>query len=219
MPFSVPHVRVEGAEVEAHARIGWFRSVANIPHVFATQCFIDELAHRAGQDARQYALELVGPARKISPAALSDPWNYSESPQVYPIGTAEPVHQVSEQDARQHEAEREGGERGPPWRPSARREQERDEAGHRTEPQAGQRKASPGTQTARSTAANGGGERMDGCTEVRGQTSSSASSGNPRVAQAIPPNPWPPNKNVPAGAPAAKAAYMAVPIQAITSCP
>ena len=87
MPYAIPHVRVEGAEVEAHARIGWFRSVSNIPHVFATQCFIDELAHRAGTDPKQFALALVGPARKIRPATLSDSWNYSESPDVYPVDT------------------------------------------------------------------------------------------------------------------------------------
>jgi isoquinoline 1-oxidoreductase beta subunit len=87
MPFAVPHVRIERAEVEAHARIGWFRSVANIPHVFATQCFIDELAHRAKKDPLQYALALIGPPRKIDPTALSDPFNYSESPVEYPIDT------------------------------------------------------------------------------------------------------------------------------------
>lgn len=87
MPFAIPHVRVERAEVEAHARIGWFRSVANIPHVFATQCFIDELAHRAKKDPLQHALALIGPARKISPAALGDVFNYSESPLEYPIDT------------------------------------------------------------------------------------------------------------------------------------
>jgi len=87
MPFSIPHVRVEGAEVEAHARIGWFRSVSNIPHVFAVQCFIDELAHRAGKDPLRFALELIGPPRRIHPSTLSDGWNYSESPEVYPVDT------------------------------------------------------------------------------------------------------------------------------------
>jgi isoquinoline 1-oxidoreductase beta subunit len=87
MPFAIPNVRVERAEVEAHARIGWFRSVANIPHVFATQCFVDELAHKAKKDPLQYALALIGPARKVSPAALGDVFNYSESPVEYPIDT------------------------------------------------------------------------------------------------------------------------------------
>jgi isoquinoline 1-oxidoreductase subunit beta len=88
MPFAVPHVRIERAEVPAHARIGWFRSVANIPHVFATQCFVDELAHRAKKDPLQYALALLGTDRKIDPSTLSDSFNYSESPKEYPIDTA-----------------------------------------------------------------------------------------------------------------------------------
>ncbi|MDD0811542.1 molybdopterin-dependent oxidoreductase [Curvibacter sp. RS43] len=87
MPFAVPHVRVERAEVAAHARIGWFRSVANIPHVFATQSFVNELAHRARQDPLKYALALLGPDRQIDPGTLSDVFNYSESPVEYPIDT------------------------------------------------------------------------------------------------------------------------------------
>lgn len=87
MPFAVPNVRVERAEVPAYARIGWFRSVANIPHVFATQCFVDELAHRAKRDPLQYALQLIGPPRKIDPTKLNDSFNYSESPLEYPIDT------------------------------------------------------------------------------------------------------------------------------------
>lgn len=87
MPFAVPNVRVERAEVAAHARIGWFRSVANIPHVFATQSFVNELAHRAKQDPLKYALALLGPDRKIDPSSISDPFNYSESPVEYPIDT------------------------------------------------------------------------------------------------------------------------------------
>lgn len=87
MPYRIPNVRVETAEVEAHARIGWFRSVANIPHAFAAQCFIAELAHRAGRDHRQFALDLIGPARQIDPGTLADTWNYTESPERYPYDT------------------------------------------------------------------------------------------------------------------------------------
>lgn len=87
MPYRIPNVRVETAEVSAHARIGWFRSVINIPHAFAAQCFIAELAHRAGKDHKQFALDLIGPARKIDPGALADTWNYTESPERYPYDT------------------------------------------------------------------------------------------------------------------------------------
>ena len=87
MPYRIANVRVETAEVPAHARIGWFRSVANIPHAFAAQCFIAELAHRAGKDHRQFALDLIGPARKLDPGTLADTWNYTESPERYPYDT------------------------------------------------------------------------------------------------------------------------------------
>ena len=87
MPYRIPNVRVETAEVPAHARIGWFRSVANIPHAFAAQCFIAELAHRTGQDHRQFALDLIGPARRLDPGTLADTWNYTESPERYPYDT------------------------------------------------------------------------------------------------------------------------------------
>lgn len=87
MPYRIPNVRVETAAVPAHARIGWFRSVANIPHAFAAQCFIAELALRAGKDHREFALDLIGPARRIDPGAMADTWNYTESPERYPYDT------------------------------------------------------------------------------------------------------------------------------------
>ncbi len=87
MPYRIPNVRVETAEVEAHARIGWFRSVANIPHAYAAQCFIAELAHHAGKDPKDFALDLIGPARRIDPGTMADTWNYSESPERYPYDT------------------------------------------------------------------------------------------------------------------------------------
>ncbi|MFZ2296975.1 MAG: molybdopterin cofactor-binding domain-containing protein, partial [Aquabacterium sp.] len=87
VPYDIPNLRLEGAEIEAHARIGWFRSVSNIPHAFAVQCFVAELAHHAGRDHKQYLLDLIGPPRKLDPRTLADNWNYSESPERYPIDT------------------------------------------------------------------------------------------------------------------------------------
>ncbi len=52
VPFAVPNMRLENGEVEAHNRIGWFRSVTNVPHAFAVQSFVAELAAAAGRDPR-----------------------------------------------------------------------------------------------------------------------------------------------------------------------
>jgi isoquinoline 1-oxidoreductase beta subunit len=47
-------------------RIGWLRSVANIYHAFAIQCFADELAHNANKDSVEYLLGLIGSARMVN---------------------------------------------------------------------------------------------------------------------------------------------------------
>lgn len=88
IPFQIPNVRIEAPEVEAHTRIGWFRSVYNIPHAFGVQCFIAELAHAAGRDPKEYLLELIGPGRRINPTVYGDTSNYGEDPALYPIATA-----------------------------------------------------------------------------------------------------------------------------------
>ncbi len=80
-------MRLENPEAAAHVRIGWFRSVSNIPHAFAIQSFVSELAHEAGRDPKDYLLDLIGPARKIDPASIGDVWNYGEDPARYPIDT------------------------------------------------------------------------------------------------------------------------------------
>ncbi|CAH0219774.1 xanthine dehydrogenase family protein molybdopterin-binding subunit [Pseudomonas brassicacearum] len=88
MAYAIPNLRLENPEAVAHARVGWYRSVSNIPHGFAIQSFIDELAHKAGQDPLKYQVKLLGPDRKIDPRSLSEEWNYGESPERYPIDTA-----------------------------------------------------------------------------------------------------------------------------------
>ena len=85
VPFAIPNIRVEVPEVAAHTRIGWFRSVSNIPHSFAIQSFVAELAHAAKKDHRSYLLDLLGPDRKIDPRSMADSFNYGESPEIYPV--------------------------------------------------------------------------------------------------------------------------------------
>jgi len=87
VPYSIANLRIENPEAEAHTRIGWFRSVSNIPHAFAIQSFVAELAVAAGRDHKDFLLELIGPPRRIDPRTLGDNWNHGESPELYPIDT------------------------------------------------------------------------------------------------------------------------------------
>ena len=87
MPLAIENVRAENPEAPAHVRIGWYRAVSNIPHAFAIQSFIAELAHAAGRDPKDYLLEVIGPARLVDPRDQSDVWNYGENPEIYPIDT------------------------------------------------------------------------------------------------------------------------------------
>jgi isoquinoline 1-oxidoreductase beta subunit len=87
MPFAIPNIRIENPEATAHTRIGWFRSVYNIPHAFAIQSFAAELAAAAGRDQKDYLLELIGPPRQIDTRKLSVTWNYGEDPELYLLDT------------------------------------------------------------------------------------------------------------------------------------
>jgi isoquinoline 1-oxidoreductase beta subunit len=87
VPFAIPNVRIENPEATSHTRIGWFRSVSNIPHAFAVQSFVAELAAAAGRDPKEFLLEVIGPSRWVSPETLKDTWNHGESPERYPVDT------------------------------------------------------------------------------------------------------------------------------------
>ncbi len=87
VPFAIPDIQIENPAAVSHTRIGWFRSVANIPHAFAVQSFVAELAAAAGRDHKTCLLELIGPDRKIDPRTLNDSWNHGESPRLYPVDT------------------------------------------------------------------------------------------------------------------------------------
>jgi isoquinoline 1-oxidoreductase beta subunit len=100
VPFAIPNVRIENPEAVAHTRIGWFRSVSNIPHAFAVQSFVAELAAAAKRDPKDYLLEVIGPPRMVTPQMLSDTWNYDESPERYPVDTGR-LRRVAETAARE----------------------------------------------------------------------------------------------------------------------
>ena len=63
VPFAIPNIRCENPEAAAHTRIGWFRSVSNIPHAFAIQTMVAEIAHALGRDPKDMLIELIGPDR------------------------------------------------------------------------------------------------------------------------------------------------------------
>jgi isoquinoline 1-oxidoreductase beta subunit len=90
VPFDIPNFRCENGECAAHTRIGWFRSVSNIPHGFAVQSMVAEIAHAMGRDPKEVLLELIGPPRKIDmrkARGVKDFWNYGDPVETYPIDT------------------------------------------------------------------------------------------------------------------------------------
>jgi isoquinoline 1-oxidoreductase beta subunit len=88
MPYAIPNVRCENGPATAHVRIGWYRSVFNIPHAFAVGSFAEELAALAGRDPLEYLRELIGPQRNIDLKAQGvDYPNYGSPIELYPIDT------------------------------------------------------------------------------------------------------------------------------------
>jgi isoquinoline 1-oxidoreductase subunit beta len=86
LPYDLPSIRIENGPAHAHVRIGWLRSVANIYHAFAIQCFTDELAHRANRDPVDYLLDLIGPPRTLDFTNVQYP-NYGADYKTFPWET------------------------------------------------------------------------------------------------------------------------------------
>ena len=96
-PFEIPNVRCENGKAMAHTRIGWYRSVSTIPHTFAVQSAVTEIADKLGRDPKDFLLELIGSDRKLDPKVLGFPedfWNYGDPYEAFPIDTARLKHVI-----------------------------------------------------------------------------------------------------------------------------
>jgi isoquinoline 1-oxidoreductase beta subunit len=94
VPFEIANLQCENPEAAAHTRIGWFRSVSNIPRAFAVQSMVAELAHATNRDQKDMLLQLIGSPRIVNLSSVKDPWNYGEPYSSYPIDTARLRHVV-----------------------------------------------------------------------------------------------------------------------------
>ena len=93
LPYDLPNIRIENGPAQNHVRIGWLRSVANIYHAFAIQCFTDELAHRAKRDPVEYMLDLLGAPRTLDFTNVNYP-NYGADYDTYPWETGRLRHVI-----------------------------------------------------------------------------------------------------------------------------
>ncbi len=90
LPYDIPNVRAEQCKAFAHTRVGWFRSVSNIPRAFAVQSATAELAAELGRDQKDFLLEMIGAPRKLDwqAAGLQQPfWNNGEPYDHFPFDT------------------------------------------------------------------------------------------------------------------------------------
>jgi len=66
MPYAIPALREEHVKVRSPLPTGYWRSVGASNNAFGVECFIDELAARAGRDPLEYRLALLAKAPRHS---------------------------------------------------------------------------------------------------------------------------------------------------------
>jgi isoquinoline 1-oxidoreductase subunit beta len=59
LPYEVPNLKVELTTTRPGVPVLWWRSVGSSHTAFATECFLDELAHAAGKDPYEYRRALL----------------------------------------------------------------------------------------------------------------------------------------------------------------
>jgi len=91
LPYEIANVSAEQCKAYAHTRIGWYRSVSNIPRAFAVQSATAELAAELGKDQKDFLIEMIGTDRVLEAKAAGLPgkfWNQYEPQEEFPFDTA-----------------------------------------------------------------------------------------------------------------------------------
>jgi isoquinoline 1-oxidoreductase subunit beta len=65
LPYAASSFRLDYAPVDCAVPRAWWRSVEASLNAFATECFVDELAHAAGRDPYEFRLYLLREDRKL----------------------------------------------------------------------------------------------------------------------------------------------------------
>jgi isoquinoline 1-oxidoreductase beta subunit len=65
LPYAASNVRLDYAPVHSAVPRAWWRSVEHSFNAFATECFVDELAHAAGRDPYEFRMNLLREDRKL----------------------------------------------------------------------------------------------------------------------------------------------------------
>ncbi len=88
LPYDrIPNIRIATGETDVMIRVGWYRSVNNIQHAFATNSFAWELARATDRDPVDLMLELIGDAETLDLGkdGVEEIWNYGDSIEDWPI--------------------------------------------------------------------------------------------------------------------------------------
>ena len=95
LPYEIENISAEQCKAMAHTRVGWYRSVSNIPRAFAVQSATAELAHELGKDQKEFLLEMIGSDRNLDWKKNGLPqayWNQGEPYDEFPFDTARLKH-------------------------------------------------------------------------------------------------------------------------------
>ncbi len=87
LPYNISNLRMESVDVRTGIPLGPWRSVSYSYNVFATECFIDELAVKAKEDPVTYRLKLLKDVPRLSKvlevAASKAKWNSKSRPNIH----------------------------------------------------------------------------------------------------------------------------------------